>query len=454
MKQTLCRIAVLFFSTTVIVYADSAKVDPVAAYTEETLSAVMLSSNDATKYIEDYLNSPAGAGMQGADTWIENSVAIVPVLSTHSDWAKHRALTYKVAWSNIQENFIQFQMSETRTEIVRKLYADASGNVDEYEPDSYTGSDAIDEFIDKSGAYISSKLNAALQDAGIDPEEYSRGNSKQRQKILEDSIRQETVVRAMGKVAGLWPLNTYVTAVDGRYAIGVIGIYKPAYEEFAIEISEGRIPQSDQRSDRPPLKDRIASDPATLANSFGVHPVRDERGYPALLSFGQWGVSGNHRNPTIAAKFNQVAIKQARSQADAEISIFLNGTANLVNKSYVGSLVEEYIDVGRDGYNEPGTSIEIEDILNQVLTTKGQVKLSGLTDLRTWTYRHPENGQTMVGVVRIWTVAQSAAADSIRSSMNQKQKTSEKPENVNSQPDKNPKRSFTESQDYTSPNDF
>jgi len=386
--------------------------DEVEAYEEEALDPAEQANENVRTLIESYL-ADHGRKFDGPGVWLGSGVQTVDVSSGNRDWGKHRALAYQKAWAQIQQEFIRFQMNETRTEMIQKLYADASGTVPQFEAASYTGSDAVDEFIDKSGAYLSSKLDAALVEAGVDPQEYERANAKQRKKLLEDSLRSETITRSFGKLGGMWPLKTFIGSVDGRYAVGVVAMQKPAFVEIAEQIGQGQIPQASSKAGSP-IGDRVSSDKKQLANSFGVLLVRDENGYPALVSFGQWAVNSKSGNPAIRARFKDAALKQARSQADAALATFLRGTANFTNRSVVGSTIEEYADVDRSGYVESGETTVIEDMLDEVLSVRANVNLSGLRDLRTWSYRHPESGHQLVGVVRVWTAEQAMAAKVIR----------------------------------------
>ena len=434
--------------------ADSAEgMDAVGEYTDETLEPIDLVYGDVSQQLEDYMNGPVAAKFNSPGTHLEQGIATVDVSTSHRDWAKHRVLAYKSAWANVQENFIRYQMNETSTEMVRKLYADASGNVPDYEPGSYTGNNAIDEFIDKSGAYTSGKLDAALAELGVNPDEYSRGTNEQRTKLLESAIRQETITRSVGKLTGLWPLMSFTGTVDDRHAVGVVGIYRPVFEEVAAEIATGRIPQATNKRGRP-ISERVSSNKAELSNSFGVRLVRDENGYPALISFGQWSVTSTNTNPSIRAKFRDVAIKQARSQADAELALFLNGSANFTDRSVVGSVVEEYVDVNRDGYNAAGSSTTIEDMIDQVLKARGRAKLSGLRDLRTWVYKHPSTGHQMVGVVRVWTPVDAMAAGAIRSGPKAEASESTESSATAVEEDSEMRRESAESPAYADPDEF
>ena len=448
----ICSIAVYARSEgTVVEQGDdqaAAVAASVDAYAELSLSDIDISTMDAEKLVEDYINEHPSYGE--SPNWIGSSVAFVQVDSAHRDWAKHRALAYKRAWSDLQKQFIETQQIAIKTELIKKLYVDASGDTPQFEPDDYTGSGAIDEFIDKAGAFVAGKLNAALEDLGINPDEYSRNNSTQRKVQVEDSIRQKTVISAVGKTSGLWPLKTFITEVNGQYAIGVVGLYTPAYEAVARQIATNKYPVPGNKPGVAP-RDLVAPPSSvTLISNFGVRPIRDERGLPALISFGQWGVSKLSNNPAIAATFRQAAFKQARIQADAELAVFLNGSANAADASFVGELAESYTDVDRSGYSEQGDALTIEDILDQTFTAKGKAKLAGLKDLRSWTYVDAKTGQTLVGVVRYWTVQNALDARAIRSAKNPPKRGS-----MNAQNRKPAhSRSATESLDFGGPDDF
>jgi hypothetical protein len=390
-----------------------AQAEDVDAYTDAALQPVFQAQDDVRAQIQAFLDGP-GAGFEKQGTWIGQGVASVDVSTRQKDWAKYRVLAHTAAWADVQEEFIRYQMNETSTELVRSLYADASSEPPRFTPASYTGNELVDEFIEKSGAFATGKLDSALREVGVDPEQYARGNDTQRKRLLESALRRETVTRSFGKLAGLWQLMSFSGTVDGRQAVGVIGIYRPSYEEVAAEIARGSVPLSRPKPGRA-LAQQIPREDAALSNLFGTRLMYDETGQPVLLSFGQWAVSGRHTNPAIAAKFRDVAMRQARSQADAGLAMFLNGSANFTDKAVVGSSLESYIDVDREGYNEAGDSTTIQDSIDTVLRARANVKLSGIRDFHAWTYRHPRTGHNLVGVVRVWTPADAMAASSIRS---------------------------------------
>jgi hypothetical protein len=418
-------------------------------YADSALTDIDRSTMQAEEIVEAYINDNPSFGV--SPYWIDKSVVSVKVDSAHRDWAKHRALAYKRAWADLQKKFVQTQQTVVEAEVIMKFYSDAAGNAPQFTPKSYTGSEAIDELIDKAGAYASGKLNNALENIGIDPAEYSRGSSKQRKILMEDSIQESSVKTTVGKIAGLWPLNTFVTEVNGEYAIGVVGLYHPKFEDAARQIASGKYPLPQKKPGRAP-KDMVTQRSSELISNFGVRPLRDKMGYPALISFGQWGVSNLSRNPRIAATYRQAAIKQARNQADAQLAIFLNGSANATDKSFVGELEVSHTDVDRSGFNEESYSSSVEDIIDEIFTAKGRVKLSGLKDLRTWTYLDPKTGQTLVGVVRFWTVQNALDAKEISANRALSAKAKDKDKDKDKKSENS--QSVTESLDLGDPTEF
>lgn len=391
-------------------------IDAVDQYSDSLLDSSFEVDANVEAQISEFLDGPAGKKFDKAGNWIGHGVERVAVGTGHKDWAKHRVLTYRLAWAKIQQAFIRYQHNEISTETVASLYQDASGEIPDYVRDEYTGNQAIDEFIDKSGAYVGKKLDSALENVGIDPEEYSRGSKTQRTQLLSSAIKQEAVFRSIGKLRGLFPLMTFTNTVGDQHSVGVVGVYRPAFEEVSAQIASQRSLNASSKSG-PPISERISDDTGVLASTFGVRLTRDEFGFPILISYGQWSANSSSNNPAIRARYLDAAFKQARNQADAEIARFLTGTANFKSKSVVGSAIEEYVDVDAGSYYELGNSTSIEDLIDEVLTTRANVRIAGLNDYRKWTYKHPD-GHNIVGVVRVWTPQDAEAASLIRSGPN------------------------------------
>lgn len=374
--------------------------------------------------IQKFLASNAGQSLQTGNGKVWSAVATVTKSTRSGDWGMLRSLAYQRAWTKVQQDYIRWQFEQSRNSTVRRLFEDASSGAPAYEQAKYTGSDTIDEFIDKSGAYISSKLDAALLEAGVDPEAYARGSKKQRKDLLVDSITQTTVTRSFGTLAGLWSVQTFSGAVDGQEAIGVVGAYSPAFRELAGEIS-GRRPIQSTGASGAPLAQRIPTEPGSLLGAFGVRVLHDEEGYPLLLAFGQSAMSRTKGSAAVLSSARNTAIGRARSAADAAMAQFVNGTAVYENENTLGDSVREYVEVDRQGSIELSEGVDITAIYNESLSSSSKSTLSGKSVFTTWTYMHPPTKQMLVGVVVAWSPAEDARARFVKNG--RRIKASEKP---------------------------
>ena len=363
--------------------------------------------------IQNFLSSELGQKLQAKPGKVWTAYITTSKSTNSADWGISRNLAYDRAWSKVQEDFIRWQYQETQDETISRLYEDASNGIPDYEPTEYTGNDAIDEFIEKSGAFISSKLDAALREAGVDPERYSRGSKKQRKELLVDSVHQRSLTTAFGKLSGLWPIKTFSGAVDGQEAIGVIGLYRPVYTELAGEIAGRRSIISNGASGRP-LGERLTKDPTQLLGAFGVRVLRDEQGYPVLVAYGQSALSGNKASPTHMSSLRRSALGRARSAADRAMAQFINSTSNYTDENILGESIQSYIDVDRQGYLEAGDEVEFTAIREQLLTTKSKSTLNGVSSFTEWTHRLPDTEHILVGVVRVWSPVEAASARAVK----------------------------------------
>lgn len=413
-----------------------APVDPFAA--EQAVNA----------QLQNFLATEIGKKLQAnPDNKVMSAYDVVSKSTNAASWGMSRPLAYNRAWAAIQQEFLVWQYRKSEGEAFRRLFEDASSGTPSYQLPEYTGSDAIDEFIDKSGAFLSSKLDSALREAGVDPEAYSRGKKKQRKDLVVDAIRNSSTIKAFGKLSGLLPIKSFSGVVDGQEAIGVIGLYNPKYAELAGEIAGRQQIMSNGASGRP-LGERLTKDPAQLLSSFGVRVLRDEQGYPLLVSYGQSALSKTNASPSMMSSLRKTALGRARSAANRAMDRFIKSNSNYTDTDLLGESKRDLIEVDRQNFTVEYEETELKTIHEELSTTKFKSELSGVSSFTEWTYKHPETGHILVGVVLVWSPVEEARARAIATG-NRATKTAE----VESRNSQGPSW-MAESQDLVDPGDF
>lgn len=388
------------------------------SYANTVLDPIILANTDMIAQLEEYKNRKLQTEFVEADSRIEYAISTVVVPTSHPQWGSFRTNGFNDAWAQVQTQFVRTQTNAIETALIRSLYEDASGNPPVYTPEGYTGNDALDEFIDKSGAYAEARLDQALRGVGVDPKEYERADRKQRKQLLSSLIQRESMIQAFGKLSGLWQLKTFSkTTTSGDTVIGVVGVYSPRFEQIGQQILRGETIVDISRAGKP-INERLNLSDEQLVEQFGLRVLYDDKGQAVLVSFGHSELPRKGMSRATVSSRMSSAIDEARTMADAQIAEFLNGTTNFNNRSIVGQSVVEFMDVGRDGYVEEGQNIELTRILEGLSDSRAKAKLGGLSDYRTWVTPHPKTGHTMVGVVRVWTREASDAARLIRNGPN------------------------------------
>lgn len=355
--------------------------------------------------------NPAGAYIG----WGSSSVA-VPLGSPA--WGRARVAAFDNALIDARAEFIRFQFSDVLTESTRKIFEDDSYGLPE-EPASDPGETRgkLRAMFSKILAIGDAKLNAKLQDIGMDPSDFDPPPSVSREDHYTNQLLQNTVTRSYGSLAGLVPLQTFEGNDDkGNYTIGVLVVYSDSFRQFASDVLEGRGKLRSNKAGRS-LAQQLGNDPSVFSSQFGVRRFYSEEGLPALVSFGQFAVIDRGGSDRAMDRRRQSALTIARSNADAAIALFLNGNLMFNNSVTTGQIIEEYTETekSKDGvFSTLNENVGFISRLNEEIKQRAQVQLSGLTDYTTWTYTHPDADQELVGVVRVWSPDTFKAAQDLR----------------------------------------
>ncbi len=157
------------------------------------------------------------------------------------------------------------------------------------------------------------------------------------------------------------------------------------------------------------LYEKFSEDDIKLIDEFGVRKMKDEEGYPVLISFGQWSVSKKTDNAKLMRKYKKAAKKQAAMLAKNQVGVFLAGQSIYQSPSEVEEKFEEAYKVDQENYKAPDMVNDLLDAIAESSKSKAQAGLSGLTELYDWSVKYPkpegsafEYGQEIVGVIMMW----------------------------------------------------
>ncbi len=344
--------------------------------------------------------------MAAGELYVGKAWAEVQVNPENSQWPKFRVMAYESAITEAENAYLMALSSKMAAEKVRSYFSDNSGEVPEFDDSLLTDQNKVSRIIDKVLTLTEGKLDKALEDLGISADEYNKTPEPQRHDLFKDALIKSSMKEAMGTLAGLLPIQTFEAQnKTGEHVIGVVVVASQKMRQLAHEIKtrRGKLAASETSKGRS-VYEVVAADAGLLVDQFGIRRLYDEQGYPVLVSYGQWGNAYRGDNKRQARRQRAAALDQARMQADQQIAMFVAGKAMVTEESRVGQIVEQYVDVHKDGYKEEQDVARIVDQLNKESRARANVRLSGLADVYSWTKPHPVYPEhELVGVVRLWS---------------------------------------------------
>ena len=297
----------------------------------------------------------------------------ISVDPTNAQWGKARVLAFERALLEAQTAFVRYSYGSQLAEIEKRFFQDASDGADEFPVTGDAG--RLSALIDKALALTDAVLEKRLAELGVDPEEFRSKPAPQRKKLVEDTIRTTTLTRAMGDMAGMFPVQTFEGS-DGKgtHTIGVVAMYSPKLRQLADDTRRGKTPLL-ASVPKKPLAEYVPNDPATLADQFGMRVFFDQRGEPCLVSYGQWSHNYTGTNERTRERRREAAKASALERADSYITLFQAGRLRLDSEKEVGDAIEEAILKDGDG------NLSSDDITRIIDRTNERVRASGKADL-------------------------------------------------------------------------
>ena len=375
--------------------------------------------------IEEWLQEGPGRAIRERDSLnVVQGTSLVPVKADNQRWGKARSLTFQNAFVQAMGKYMASVRQRTSVSVMRDYFAE---DVPESEL-RYQEGEAADSYVErivlKSAALAEQTLDQKLAESGMDQDEIQRLTTPvQKRTALAESISRRTLNEAMGSAAGLVPVKTFEGVDDeGNTAIGVVAVYSERMRHIANQVARGEVIRPDPARTRSPIADQIADFDKNeeLPNEFGIRVMWDEKGYPAIVSFGQWGWSPANLSKKKRAQRRKFAMKQAENDALSNLTVFVRASTRFTEESSVGADLEEAFNLPRGGVPEEIEAVEIADKLIETARIKADVTLTGFTPERQWAARHPLlDEQELVGAVVYWSPARE---DAIRKTVGMKAK--------------------------------
>jgi hypothetical protein len=283
------------------------------------------------KKIENYLKQIGVTSLNdGKRLW---AYAVVSDLNINdSNFFRKKITAYEKAYMKALENIAKRLRTRIESEVVRELYRDLSGgkglNFEEKES-------PMEVLIRKTLALGDASLNKMLKSLGIDPSKFGKLSFERKKKLAEDLIKRQIAVKTLAELSGVTIVKT-VEGIDekGNYGVGVIVMYSPLLRKIAYAIAHGEKPPL--RRGGKDLKDYLPQTTYGWLSAWGSRLVLDSKGFPAIISYGQWAIPVESEKGIWLKYAKESAREKAQMLARAYIADFLNSRFYLEEVSGLG----------------------------------------------------------------------------------------------------------------------
>lgn len=336
----------------------------------------------------------------------------VSVGSASPQWGKARVLAFEKAVHKVMSQCVADVYGKQRVTAASEFFKDQPTPGNEF-PEEAVSRSPERAVYDKLLAIRNAELDGKLEGLGIDPRAFAARSPAQRFTEFRDAFQKAAAERAVGEISGMAIVQTFEGSDEkGNHAIGVVMCHSPRLRQVAFDMLNGRAPLLTGKPGKP-FPGTVPEDGNLLRDQFGVRVLFDEKGSPVLVSYGQWSHSYTGKDDRTTAVNRDAAIRTARMVADTYITEFLNLNMTVQNEGERAGMDEWFRTKDEDGAMTAGQTADFVDRLLETSRSAASAGMAGRRTAGTWTFRHP-NGNEIVGVVRVWTMENLAAADAVR----------------------------------------
>lgn len=319
------------------------------------------------------------------------------------------------AMMKLQEKYLVIRFGKTTTEKVKSFYSDRSTYAKDIPLPSLAEPDYLKKIIaifEKGLDVTEKKLDQELIELGVEPQELTKMSPKQKKDIFRDKFLKNTMRKASGSIAGLFPIQSNViTDSKGQSVVGIVAIASPKTIQIAKDITLQR--KSLISGKGRAIETLLPNTEEEFLGTLGVRLAYDQDGTPAIISYGIASYRPDTGNDYIDDELKEEAKGDAISNADAQIAEIINGFMNATNERKRGEEIKTFVEreMRPDSDTVEKTINNIIKITNNEAKSSAQTKLQGISTIKTWRHTVP-SGQKFVGAVRVWKYSTLAAVNS------------------------------------------
>lgn len=387
---------------------------PVPAQTEiEIVKAVESGIGNAHQYVSEQADSYVSKRRQsyrqqgrGNEVFLQYGVADISLRSANPEWGDARTIAYLQAQTKAREALMRELHLDVSTEAARESFR--TNKEPEFTLEELRTDSKMEAMLGKLVAFADASLNKKLTELGVDAKEFDAAPLSKRKVMMRKAINREVETRARGEISGAMIIKTFeVTDDNGNTSVAVVLSTSNKMKNLLASLQDSKgqvVPEPDKPGVN--LDHFLDSNKANLMYEYGVKMLRDEQGYPMLVSF---GMAGNDCNPVDYEECNDnrdFAFIEAQQEAYAHISEAYNLYGSMKTNTSKGSQRERVqtltkTDDGEDSLQVTTTKLlkETREMSRMSSSVNGLV---GLAVAKKWTHKHPTSGREINGVVVAW----------------------------------------------------
>lgn len=317
------------------------------------------------------------------------------------DFPKAVQIAFDKAFNSARAEFVFDRFGRETTKTLAEFYENGNGDKDQFDPEMCQKS-KLEAIFDKIVALADSELNKALEENGVDPEEFKATPETARKDLFIDKSIETITRKASGDIVGILPVKSFYAIDDkGVPKVGVVMVYAPDLVDVANDIRSGKIPSLRGKKPGKPISDHVSRPEVELITNFGPRLVFDEQNRPVILAYAQWNSAYQGNDARQSERSRDAAFKKADMQASQLITEFLNGKLSQQSEQVAGEYVQRFIESDCKSQNEQEISTLIDEYSSKMKIT-ASAKVSGSTVVKRWSLVNEYGGET-IGVVRAWT---------------------------------------------------
>jgi len=353
--------------------------------------------------IENYLSKQGLHQGWNEDRYIQY-VVVGGLKITEPNFYRRKEMLYWKAYAEVLRKVAQVMQNKIAGELYYKFFSDKSSIPPEFINDKTSYWELIEQRLK---ALSVASLDNLLKKLGVDPSLLGDLTIEQKKKLMERVIYNKIKQKTFAELSGITILKTVEgDDKEGNYAVGLVILYSPKLKQLAYDIIHKQKPAIKRKGK--PIYEYLPKSNEAWLSSWGVRVVIDDKGYPALISYGQWAEPLDDEEEL--EDLMEAAKEQAESEADNLIAQFMQAYYSFEKLSEKGfkktkSLIKE-INVSQAQKDiRKEIDKEIKDIVSTLTKVRTNVDLTGLYTLKEQNFIVKVGGRKYLVyiVARAWT---------------------------------------------------